>query len=90
MTTVKRPKRAALPKRTTAIDRQALHEFLWRKTNSRRIVTFKQTELAEALGITDFALNRILREMKDAGRLRKLSHNGHMYEVEDPRPWQTT
>lgn len=84
MTTTKRRK---LPPYATAIDRHALHEYLFSKANSRGLVTLSQRALAEQLGIHKNTLNEIFGEMKDAGKIKKIG--AHSYKVEDPAPWRT-
>lgn len=71
------------------VDRDRLHEYLWRNSNSRGRVTVKHADFAEDLGIRADHLGRILREMVAAKRMTQIatSHDGVTYGVVDPSKW---
>ena len=68
------------------IDRHQLHEFLWKKVNSRGIVRVHHQTLAEDLGVNHFTISRIFREFIKDGRAKKLdaSVDGVAYLLRDP------
>ena len=63
------------------IDRHMLHEYLWDRRMRGGLVPFSVTELAEKLGVTIETMSRIMRELRDSGRVRK---TGSKYFVNDP------
>jgi CRP-like cAMP-binding protein len=63
------------------IDRQLLHQFLWKYRDRSNFVTFQSGELAEMLGISIWQMSRILGEMTEKGLLRKV---GKKYSVTEP------
>ena len=67
------------------VDRDLLHEYLWKHTDRRGIYLGSQTELAEKLGVTIFTVSHIFREMKEGGRVKKI---GGKYKIEDPAKWK--
>lgn len=69
------------------IDVDALHRYLHRKSDRLGRLKIVQRELAETLGITHFAVNRILGRMEEQGRLGKLASdqkNIWTYVINDP------
>ena len=73
------------------LDRDALHSYLWNKAHpvSHR-VPVHQGELADALQVTRGTVVRVLKEMIEQGRLRKVDskeRNVQVYEVTDPDVW---
>lgn len=72
------------------VDRDALHAYLWKRTDQRGRITVKIADLADDLGIRRDHMGRILREMGDAGRLKKTSalvRNVGIFTVVDPDEW---
>jgi predicted transcriptional regulator len=63
------------------IDRHMLHEFLWEKRDRNGKFPHSQTDLAEALGITIWALSDIFKELKEQGRVEKVHGK---YKINDP------
>lgn len=73
------------------VDRDALHRFLYERSNSRSQIKINQTDLAVQLDITRGTMYRVLKEMVEAGRLRKveaLERNVGVYQIVDPALWQ--
>lgn len=73
------------------IDRDALHRFLYDRSNSRSQIKIHQTTLAEQLDVTRGTMYRVLKEMIEAGRLRKvesLERNIGVYQITNPDEWQ--
>lgn len=72
------------------VDRDALHWFLFNRTNSKANIKINQTELAQQLDITRGTMYRVLKEMIDGGRLRKveaLERNVGVYQIVHPDVW---
>lgn len=68
------------------VDRDLLHEYLWKRSESRsHKVMIQQTLLAENLGITPFTMTRIFSEMLVSGRLKRARG---VYYVVDPSVWR--
>lgn len=63
------------------VDRQLLHQFLWKYRDRSNFVTFQSGELAEMLGVSIWQMSRILGEMTEKGLLRKVNTK---YVVVDP------
>jgi predicted transcriptional regulator len=73
------------------IDRDALHRFLYDRSNSRSHIKINQTELATQLDVTRGTMYRVLKEMLEGGRLRKvetLERNVGVYQIVNPDTWQ--
>lgn len=73
------------------VDRDALHLYLYERSNSRSHIPIHQTELAEKLDITRGTMYRVIKEMVDAGRMRKvesLERNVKVYQIVDPAVWK--
>lgn len=73
------------------IDRDALHQLLWERTDSFGRIKFEQKKLAEELGRQRNNLNRIIKEMKADGRLKvikKFKSGIGVYHVMDPQKWK--
>lgn len=66
------------------IDRDLLHEWLWKKSDHLNRISMSVTEIAAACGVTIYTMSHIFQEMRAAGRLRK---TGRTYYVVDPRIW---
>lgn len=71
--------------RKDKIDRNLLHEYLWKISGRNGVLLISQTQLAEDLGVTIFTISHIFREMKEGGRLKKV---GTKYHVVDPSVWR--
>ena len=67
------------------VDRDLLHEYLWKTSARGGMVSMSQTVLADKLGVTIFTISHIFREMKEGGRLKKI---GPKYYVVDPEVWR--
>lgn len=63
------------------VDLQLLHEFLWKKSGRRGVMTYRSGELAEVLGIAVSTMSITLGKMVEEGRLKKV---GSKYFVNDP------
>lgn len=73
------------------VDRQLLHEFLWKRAGNSGKVTIDQTKLAEQLGLSRTTVVRIIGEMGLEGRVKKISERQHrrcLYRVTDPETWK--
>lgn len=66
---------------TDKVDRDLLHQYLYKNSDRHHMMTISPSELADALGISVFHMSRILKEMKETGRLRVV---GKRVEVVDP------
>lgn len=89
MTFVATPKKKFNP--NPPLDRDALHKYLWGKANpqSHRI-PIHQGDLAESLSVTRGTIVRVVNEMVDQGRLRKVDSkqdNVRVYQITDPDVW---
>lgn len=63
------------------VDRQLLHQFLWKYRDRNNFMTFGSGELAEMLGVSIWQMSRILGEMAEKGYLRKV---GKKYIIIEP------
>jgi DNA-binding MarR family transcriptional regulator len=69
------------------IDRDALHRYLYRRSDRHHRLKVQAKDLAEELGVSYENFTTILRKMADDGRLRRISgaHNGpKVYLVTPP------
>lgn len=69
------------------IDRVALHRVLWRRSGRRRTLKIHQGMFGEELGVSPYHLSRMLAELEDQGRLKKVANdrfNTGTYKIEDP------
>lgn len=69
------------------VDRDLLHEYLWKQTDKNGRMLITQKELAERLDMNRYHLNTIFREMIMAGRVRR---SGAAFFITDPMHWQWT
>jgi predicted transcriptional regulator len=75
------------------LDRDALHRYLWDRSNPNGRIPVHQGELAEALGVTRGTVVRTLNEMVEEGRCRKVSsklRNIRVFHVIEPEVWNGT
>lgn len=73
------------------LDRDALHSFLWDRTDSKDVIRIVQRELAEQLGVTIYTMSRVVKEFCQEGRLKKVqtsNHNIQSYVVCEPGAWK--
>lgn len=63
------------------VDRQLLHEYLWKNRERGDFMPFAVGELADKLGVTIYTMSTILREMRETGRVKKVRGK---YQVLDP------
>lgn len=77
--------------RGQSVDLDLLHKFLWKRTDRLGRIKIVQRDLAEDLGVTHYAINRILSRMTATGRIRRMA-TGHRnigtYVVIDPEGWE--
>lgn len=69
------------------IDRHLLHKYLHGKADHHGRLRILQTEFADQIGCTKFTLNRLLKELEEAGRIRRVSRarkQAGLYEINDP------
>lgn len=67
------PKFSGRPK---VYDRDALHTFLYRNTNSRGVVKVNQTTLSEELGCSPVTLRGLLKELILLERIERVTGPG--------------
>lgn len=89
MSFVARPKKKYNP--NPPLDRDALHRYLWERAhpNSHRIPVH-QGQLADALGVTRGTIVRVLNELVEQGRMRKVDSkdkNVRVLQIIDPDVW---
>lgn len=80
----------AASKANPALDRDALHRYLWERANPAGKIVIHQGELAEKLDVTRGTVVRVCREMVEAGRMKKvdsLERNVKMYQITNPKTW---
>lgn len=66
--------------------REGLHEMLWLQRTAGDLVEINQVELADQLCVTKYTVNRVLKELVDAGRLAP--EGDRRYRVADPEGFQ--
>lgn len=69
------------------LDRNALHRYLYERSNRYHRIKIHQQALADALDVTRGTVTRIIAEFRAEGRLRKvesLPDNIGIYEIADP------
>lgn len=67
------------------VDRDLLHEYLWKISGRNGFLNVSQKELAESLNVTQFTISHIFREMREGGRVKRI---GAKYKVVDPAIWR--
>jgi DNA-binding Lrp family transcriptional regulator len=75
-----------MPKGLT-IDRIELHRYLWMQATRNGRVEIYQKSLAEKIGVTQATMSLIIKDLKESGRIRKISskaNNVGIYAVRDP------
>lgn len=77
--------------RGVSIDRAALHRVIWRRTDRRRTIKIHQGMFGEELGISPYHLSRLIAELCEQGKMRKLSTDRHYvgtYVIADPADFE--
>lgn len=73
------------------LSHDGLHVLLWEKRTGSGTVRIQQTRYCEDLQITRYTLNRVLKTMELAGRIRSLTKGRgstiKTYVVSDPAAW---
>lgn len=72
------------------LDRDALHRYMWDRCNAHHRIPVHQGELADALGVTRGTIVRVLNELVEQGRMRKVDSklkNVRVFHVVDPEVW---
>lgn len=76
------------------LDRDALHKYLWdRSTHHTHRIPVHQGDLADALQVTRGTVVRVLNEMVEQGRIRKVDSkekNVRVFQIIDPEVWAGT
>lgn len=72
---------------TEKLDRDLLHEYLWKTADKSGRMLMTQTDLAERLAVNRYHLSVIFREMMMAGRVRRA---GSAFFITDPAAWKWT
>lgn len=67
------------------VDRDLLHEFMWKHADHNGRFTMSQKELADALSVSVYTMSTIFHEMLVSGRLRKVKWN---FFVMEPNLWR--
>lgn len=70
------------------IDRELLHRYLRDKADSHGRLRILQTEVADQIGCSKFTLNRLLKELEEAGRVTRISRRratAGLYVIADPK-----
>lgn len=73
------------------IDVDAVHAYLFSKTDRLGRVKIRQKELGEHLGHAKFTISRLVARLEDEGRIRKISSGKKavgMFIVEEPEVWK--
>lgn len=76
--------------RPIKVNRDALHRYFWRKANRRHHLSISVKEIAEQLGVNERHMGRIMNEMEETGRVKKLRpgpHNVGVFAISDPDTW---
>jgi hypothetical protein len=74
-----------------AIDRDALHRFLYRRADHFHRLRFDLRELADEVGVNYAWLSQVITEMAHEGRMRRIAgakQQQKTYRVEDPATWR--
>lgn len=71
------------------VDRQALHEYLFRQVNRNSVVRIRQNKLAAGLDINKWTMSKIIHELVDDGRIKRQRGSIDYYRIEDPAPWRS-
>jgi DNA-binding MarR family transcriptional regulator len=69
------------------IDRDAVHRYLYRRTDRHHRLKLQAKDMAEELGVNYENFTMLLRKMADDGRLRRISgapNQPKVYLVADP------
>ncbi len=69
------------------IDRVALHRYLWERTDRRNTIEVQNNKLAELLGLSVFTISRVMHELIDAERVKKVGRAKYAvatYLIRDP------
>jgi len=77
--------------RPDKVNRDALHAYFWRKANRRHQLSISIRELADDLGVNERHMGRIMEEMVDDGRLKKVrngKNNVGVFSISDPDTWE--
>lgn len=54
------------------VDHDALHRILWRRTNRKGIFVYRNSDLAEMLGVVENSVRFHLRRLEGEGRIRRV------------------
>lgn len=66
------------------VDRDLLHEYMWKNSDRNNVWLGRPGELADDLGISPASMSIIFREMIVDGRMKKVKAK---FFVEDPKIW---
>lgn len=69
------------------VDRNNIHVTLWDRSDRLNKITLHQRNFAKEIGISYFAVCRILKELSEEGRIKKVAakkDNVAVYAVRDP------
>ena len=73
------------------IDRPALHQYLWERTDEHGMVRIHQANLAEALGVSANTISRTLAAFCESGRALRVRFELRgigIYHIADPATWR--
>lgn len=79
--------------RPIEIDDAGLHRFLYRKADRQHRFSFSQQKLAADLGVSEFHLCRVMRRLREDGRVRRIGTRTIVVAdpanfTEDPPNWR--
>jgi hypothetical protein len=80
-----------MPVPNTKFDRDALHAYLYRKSDRLHRIVLNQKKMAEQLEVSYYNFTVIIRGMAEEGRLRQIGGSkfgSKTYLVEDPTSWR--
>lgn len=73
--------------RGVPLDREALHQMLWKAADRSGKLRIFQKQLAVYLGIAPTHMSRVIRDFEEEGRIKKIGsryRNVGIYAVRDP------
>lgn len=66
---------------TDKVDRDMLHEFLWKYRDRSSFMPWEQGELGEMLGVSTWSISMIFKELQEKGAVKKM---GRRWKIIDP------
>lgn len=75
----------------TVIDRDALHVYLWERSDENHLVRIHQGKLAEALGCSANTISSVLAAFCESGKALRVRFDVKgvgIYQIADPKAWR--